>query len=184
MCDRPSVWRQSDVRARKAYRCCECGDDIAVGVRYRSMFGVWEGDACTFRACLPCAELYEDATKGGECLPLGDLSEWVFDRASVGGLGDEVGEADDFAGAEEGGEPAFIARHEYAYAPGAFVRAVRTAEAATHASSRGFWERQAAYQARRWRLAADALERPAGDEVFAAKVAAVSARMTVKAVVV
>lgn len=42
------------VLARKAHRCTECGDDIAVGQRHERVKAMWDGSWSTFRTCLPC----------------------------------------------------------------------------------------------------------------------------------
>jgi hypothetical protein len=45
------------VRARKAHRCCECGDVIAIGATYERTSGKWEGDVSTFKTCAACVEI-------------------------------------------------------------------------------------------------------------------------------
>lgn len=44
-------------RARKPYKCIECGDAIAVGDLYEHATGKYEGDIYTNRTCAPCAEI-------------------------------------------------------------------------------------------------------------------------------
>lgn len=44
-------------RARKPYRCCECGDAIQPGDEYERVVGRWEGAFSTLRSCAPCAEI-------------------------------------------------------------------------------------------------------------------------------
>ena len=56
-CDLPTVFNEKVVRARKQHRCCECGRLILPGCRYQTVFGVWEGNAETFRTCLLCYDL-------------------------------------------------------------------------------------------------------------------------------
>ena len=44
-------------RARKPYKCCECGDAIAIGDRYEYATGKSEGSIYSYRTCAPCAEI-------------------------------------------------------------------------------------------------------------------------------
>jgi hypothetical protein len=55
--DRPDVYSQYHVRARKPHRCDECDAHIRVGDRYEYTFGVWGGNASSFHTCADCAEL-------------------------------------------------------------------------------------------------------------------------------
>lgn len=85
-CDQPDVYRESFPRARKQYQCCECRSFIQPGDQYQHVFGVWDGDAGTFKTCLSCAELiavYRHVT--GECLCHCQLRESIQDYAFVGG---------------------------------------------------------------------------------------------------
>lgn len=54
-----SVFQQSTPRARKTYRCEECGAGIVPGERYEYVFGVWEGAAFTYRTCLDCVAVID-----------------------------------------------------------------------------------------------------------------------------
>lgn len=68
--DGPAVYRESIHRARKPYRCAECGVDIAPETRYQRCFGVWDGSPSTYRLCLDCGDL---------CTALHPLCEcWTF----------------------------------------------------------------------------------------------------------
>lgn len=53
----PTVYSVSHPRAKKEHRCDECGAEIMPGDRYEYVFGVWEGDASTWRTCMPCRDL-------------------------------------------------------------------------------------------------------------------------------
>ncbi len=49
------VWKQTTRRAKKEYRCQCCGSSIRAGQRYEYTFTVFEGEAHSTRACLPCS---------------------------------------------------------------------------------------------------------------------------------
>lgn len=77
--DGPTVMREVIRRARKQYRCCECGNHIEVGNRYEYVTGIWDGVGQTFRTCLDCVEarkIYVDQLDRHDCLPcFGELYE-------------------------------------------------------------------------------------------------------------
>ncbi len=50
-----TVWRQSQHRANKEHRCDCCFRTVRVGQQYQYTFSVFEGEAHSERACLPCA---------------------------------------------------------------------------------------------------------------------------------
>jgi hypothetical protein len=54
--------RESTRRARKPYRCCECGDVIAVGDLHEYVAGKSGGEFWNYRTCAVCAEI-RDAFK-------------------------------------------------------------------------------------------------------------------------
>ena len=66
------------VTARKAHRCCECGDVIPVGARYERVVGKWDGDFGTFETCLVCVEIRKAFCCGGWVL--GALWESVYEE--------------------------------------------------------------------------------------------------------
>lgn len=55
--DPAQVYRQSIHVARKQYWCEECAGKILPGERYEYTFGVWDGDASTFRTCERCHDI-------------------------------------------------------------------------------------------------------------------------------
>lgn len=58
--DRPSVFESQDVMsARAAHPCDECLHTILPGESYRRVWGVWDGEAKTYRACCRCMVLEE-----------------------------------------------------------------------------------------------------------------------------
>jgi DNA-directed RNA polymerase subunit RPC12/RpoP len=54
----PTIVRADYHKARKFYKCCECGDTIEIGQKYAYTFGVWDGEADSFRQCLSCDKLF------------------------------------------------------------------------------------------------------------------------------
>jgi len=71
----PDVFSQKTVKARKEHKCCECGDVIKPGDVYDYIFGVWEGDASTFKTCEKCADLRDSMYAMGFCMMFGSLQE-------------------------------------------------------------------------------------------------------------
>lgn len=59
MSDGPSVSRDTFPRARKEHRCDGCHGTIRRGDRYLRCFGVWEGDASTWKYCAACKLLID-----------------------------------------------------------------------------------------------------------------------------
>lgn len=51
---RSSWYRDATPRARKPYRCCECGRDIAVGEIYHYAVGMWDGRLDAYHTCADC----------------------------------------------------------------------------------------------------------------------------------
>ena len=59
-------------RARKAYKCCECGETIKVGEKHQSITGKWDGEILTYRTCEICAKIRDDFCR---CAPFTYLRE-------------------------------------------------------------------------------------------------------------
>src|SRR6185295_16634414 len=58
--DMPQFLNDREVRARKSYKCCECGDVIPRGATYERTVGKWnmsDGRFKTYRTCLLCVEI-------------------------------------------------------------------------------------------------------------------------------
>lgn len=66
----PDVYRQELRRARKAYRCGECGDEIQAADLYEAFTALYEGVWATYRTCARCVNVRDDYFKGG----------WIFER--------------------------------------------------------------------------------------------------------
>ena len=59
-CDyvRPDVYERTRPVARKLHRCDECAGQILPGEVYRRDFGVWDGEARTYKTCLDCDQFH------------------------------------------------------------------------------------------------------------------------------
>lgn len=66
-CELPSVFNQTNPRARKRHRCCECRGWIEIGERYEYSWGIWEGDANAYKTCDGCAKLRDELSKLSDC---------------------------------------------------------------------------------------------------------------------
>ena len=77
-CDPAEFYNTRDVKARKDYKCCECGEPILKGTVHNVAVGKWNGELSTYRTCCACEEirttfacegwifgqLWEDVTEG------------------------------------------------------------------------------------------------------------------------
>lgn len=73
--DGPSVFREKTVKARKLYKCYECGTKINPGELCDYIFGVWEGDVSSFYTCEKCVDLRDSLSALGFCMNFGSLIE-------------------------------------------------------------------------------------------------------------
>jgi len=76
----PSVFEELFPKARKEYKCCECGKIIPVGEEYQYYKGCWDGKWSKFRTCIDCHHLRNEVVESvgtGEWPPFGDLLEWA-----------------------------------------------------------------------------------------------------------
>ena len=55
--DAPACSMSATRKARKAHRCIECRDAIAIGQRYEHASGVWDGRPSSFKTCGLCVEI-------------------------------------------------------------------------------------------------------------------------------
>lgn len=65
--DRPSFYRSSINRARKAHKCYECGSDIFPGEQYEYVSGRWEYFD-TFKTCADCVDIRTWTKNNVPCL--------------------------------------------------------------------------------------------------------------------
>jgi len=78
--DGPSVLNEKFVKAKKSYKCCECGARINIGDEYQYTFGVWDGLASTYHTCEACAGVEISLSAMGFCFSYGYLREayWEY----------------------------------------------------------------------------------------------------------
>ena len=63
--DAPAFYVEKIVKARKPYKCCECGRDIHIGSQYQNVTGKWDGDFDVKRTCIDCYHIREAFRCGG-----------------------------------------------------------------------------------------------------------------------
>lgn len=59
----PSCSSESNPKARKQHRCCECRGFIQPGEKYHVFKGIWEGEASTWKSCEDCQQLRNEIGK-------------------------------------------------------------------------------------------------------------------------
>ena len=66
--DPPTVCDTREVKAKKTHKCSECRGAILPGETYRKTWGIWEGDAHTYKRCADCSELVAWAEAHIKCI--------------------------------------------------------------------------------------------------------------------
>lgn len=66
--DGPSVFDEKTVKAKKAHKCSECRGAILPGEAYLKTWGIWDGEASTFKRCADCSSLIEWALAHVKCI--------------------------------------------------------------------------------------------------------------------
>lgn len=52
-------------KARKTYKCCECGDVIAVGDQYERITIKYDGEFASYKTCMGCADIRDSFSPEG-----------------------------------------------------------------------------------------------------------------------
>ena len=65
--DLPRVYRRETVRARKQYRCYECGIAICVGERHEAVTALYDDCWQQIRTCLDCVESRKFVMQATNC---------------------------------------------------------------------------------------------------------------------
>lgn len=116
----PSVFASATPKAKKAHRCCECNGVIQPGETYQRYWGVWDGEAATYRICSDCneaAKWYTSLVKCfGDCRSFGSLHSDMYEDATehdheVRGFLMEVAERLDAIRAKRGAKPLGYVSH-------------------------------------------------------------------------
>lgn len=66
--DGPSVFDEKTVKAKKVHKCSECRGAIQAGETYLKTWGIWDGEASTFKRCPDCSALIAWATAHVKCI--------------------------------------------------------------------------------------------------------------------
>jgi hypothetical protein len=66
--DQPEFYRTARPRARKSYKCYECGAPIQPGESYRYDVAKWEGEVDTFKTCGDCSSLEQWVRNNVPCV--------------------------------------------------------------------------------------------------------------------
>lgn len=84
MCELPTLYNATVVKARKEHHCCECRGTIATGEEYERVTGKWDDELRTYKTCGPCRELRAKVTAAfrtsldwEEGPAFGELHEWI-----------------------------------------------------------------------------------------------------------
>lgn len=91
----PKFFIQKNVKARKQYMCCECGDTIFIGIKYESSLGIWDNDWRRYKTCLACVEIRNILFCNGYLFE--GLSDDIFENANEVCIADAVLELSDKA---------------------------------------------------------------------------------------
>lgn len=87
-CEMPSVFNQTKPRARKRHQCCECRGWIEAGERYEYSWGIWDGEANTYKTCNGCAQLRNELGKLSKCcVPFTGLLEELQESDDIALMG-------------------------------------------------------------------------------------------------
>lgn len=65
------------VKSRCSHTCCECGNKIQKGAKYKVISGKWDGYFDSFQQCELCARIWEDLVDMEFCPDFGGLWEYI-----------------------------------------------------------------------------------------------------------
>ena len=82
---RPQAFKQTNRKARKQHKCCECSLAINPGDTYSYSSGIWDSQPLSFKLCNSCESIFKVANNFAvnydydyEFYPsFGGLREWV-----------------------------------------------------------------------------------------------------------
>lgn len=85
--DGPTVHREKTRIARRKHTCCECRGVINPGESYHFLWGVWDGEAKTFKTCSECIHFAAVMRDENDCFcpHLGNLHVDALDYVSESG---------------------------------------------------------------------------------------------------
>lgn len=89
-CTIPEFCSVVERKARKTYKCCECGSPIRVGELHVVCTGKWDGALSTYRQHTHCAEacryIRDELNDDEGCIGFGTLLDWygeIFHRRDL-----------------------------------------------------------------------------------------------------
>lgn len=89
-CEMPTVFNESQRKAKKQHTCCECDRTIPKGESYFMLQGLWDGQWKNYKQCSTCHEIgnkYKDETN--ECYPLGELIQELHNSDLIENQGED-----------------------------------------------------------------------------------------------
>ena len=94
-CEMPRVYDETFRKARKQHVCCECSNEINVGVKYVVCEGLWDGKWQVYRLCLRCWIAHGTAHVMHRGYPeegpaFDYLWEWLFEEHDARGFLEEA----------------------------------------------------------------------------------------------
>lgn len=80
--DPPSVYNESEPKAKKEHRCSECRRTIEVGEQYLRIEGCWDGVWSTSKVCRHCSAMADVMRSISECFcpSMGNMLCEFFDE--------------------------------------------------------------------------------------------------------
>ena len=78
--ERPAIFEEVMIKARKAHKCSECKRVIFSGERYERIGGLWDGQWDHFKICTDCLSVIEVFFTHRPCY--GDLWEAFYNEFS------------------------------------------------------------------------------------------------------
>lgn len=72
--ERPEIYKQKEVKAKKNHECCECGGTIKKGTHYTMTSGLWDSNFWNFKTCCFCTDLQNSLLASNRCISHGGLA--------------------------------------------------------------------------------------------------------------
>jgi hypothetical protein len=73
MCERPDIYEEKFVVAKKGHKCYECGRTIPVNEKYIKIKGLWDSKWSNYNYCRECIRLRTYLEDDFSCLAIGEL---------------------------------------------------------------------------------------------------------------
>lgn len=78
-CEMPEFFSEAIHKARKDYKCCECGYPIRKGTKYWKCQGKWDGEISSYKQHIECRDACYSFQTGDpdDCVPFGGLRDFL-----------------------------------------------------------------------------------------------------------